>query len=297
MKTGYVTIIGKPNTGKSTLLNSLIERKLAITSKVSGTTRNVIEGIYNDDDSQIIFVDTPGIHKPVNKLGNYMNNSAYSVMEGVNLILFTCDVTREQNKGDKMILDRVKGSNVPVFLILNKVDLINKDKLLEVITKYNELYDFAEVFPISALKGTNVDELIKTIKNYLPEQDRIYEEEQITNISNSFQIAELVREKLLRLTREEVPHTVTCYTELMEDMGDYIEISVIVIVDRENLKKIIIGKNGQMLKKVGIYARKDIEELLGKQVDLKTHVKVIEDWREKERFLKESGFGDLNGIS
>ena len=294
MKVGYVTIIGKPNTGKSTLLNSLIERKLAITSNVSGTTRNIIEGIYNDEDSQIIFVDTPGIHKPVNKLGNYMNNSAYGVMDGVDLILFTCDVTKDFNKGDKIILDRVKNSDIPVFLILNKVDLINKDKLLEVITKYNELYNFSEVFPISALKGTNVTELINTIKTYLPEGEKVYQNEEITNISNSFAIAELVREKLLRLTREEVPHTVTCYTELMEDMGDYIEISVVVIVDRENLKKIIIGKNGSMLKKVGIYARKDIEELLGKQVDLKTHVKVIEDWREKERFLKESGFGEIS---
>ena len=294
MKVGYVTIIGKPTTGKSTLLNSLIERKLAITSNVSGTTRNIIEGIYNDEDSQIIFVDTPGIHKPVNKLGNYMNNSAYGVMDGVDLILFTCDVTKDFNKGDKIILDRVKNSDIPVFLILNKVDLINKDKLLEVITKYNELYNFSEVFPISALKGTNVTELINTIKTYLPEGEKVYQNEEITNISNSFAIAELVREKLLRLTREEVPHTVTCYTELMEDMGDYIEISVVVIVDRENLKKIIIGKNGSMLKKVGIYARKDIEELLGKQVDLKTHVKVIEDWREKERFLKESGFGEIS---
>ena len=293
MKSGYVTIIGKPNTGKSTLLNSLIERKLAITSKVSGTTRNVIEGIYNDDDSQIIFVDTPGIHKPIDKLGSYMNSSAYKGMDGVDVILFTCDATKNFNKGDKLILERVKDSNIPIFLILNKIDLLNKDKLLEVITKYNELYNFTEVFPVSAIKGYNVPELINTIKKYLPEQDRIFNNEEVTNISNSFQIAELVREKLLRLTREEVPHTITCYTETIEDMGNYIDISVVIICDRENLKKIIIGKNGSMLKKVGIYARKDIEELLGKQVNLKTHVKVIEDWREKERFLKESGFGDI----
>ena len=294
MKTGFVTIVGRPNTGKSTLLNSLLERKIAITSNVSGTTRNVIEGIYNDEDSQIIFVDTPGIHKPVNKLGSFMNNKAYEMMNSVDLILFTMDATKPFGKGDSLVLDRIKSENKPVFLILNKVDLLDKNKLFELIAKYNELYEFKEIFPISALKGDNVDNLIKSIKEYLPEGDRYFPEDDITNVSLKFQIAELVREKLLWLTKEEVPHTVTCYTETYEDMGKYIDIGVVVVVDRENLKKIIIGKNGQMLKKVGIMSRSDIEELIGKQVNLKTYVKVIESWREKEKFLKELGFDEIN---
>lgn len=294
MKSGFVTIVGRPNTGKSTLLNSILERKIAITSNVSGTTRNIIEGIYNDDNSQIVFVDTPGIHKPVNKLGSFMNNKAYQMMDNVDVILFTMDVTKPFGKGDNIILEKIKDLNKPVFLILNKVDLINKDKVLEIITKYMELYDFKEIVPLSALKGDNVEDLIDTIKKYLPDGDRYFNEDDITNVSRNFQIAELVREKLLWLTKDEVPHTVTCYTETYEDMGDYIDIGVVIVVDRENLKKIIIGKNGSMLKKVGTYARTDIEELLSKHVNLKTYVKVIDSWREKEKFLRELGFDEIN---
>ena len=294
MKSGFVSIVGRPNTGKSTLLNSILERKIAITSNVSGTTRNIIEGIYNDEDSQIVFVDTPGIHKPVNKLGSFMNNKAYQMMDNVDLILFTIDATKEFGKGDSLILDRIKNENKPVFLILNKVDLLNKDKLFELIEKYSQLFDFKEIFPISALKGDNVEELINSIKEYLDEGDRYFDEEEITNVSRNFQIAELVREKLLWLTHDEVPHTVTCYTETYEENDKYIDIGVVIVVDRENLKKIIIGKNGSMLKNVGIEARKDIEELLGKQVNLKTYVKVIESWREKEKFLRELGFDEIN---
>ena len=294
MKSGFVTIVGRPNTGKSTLLNSILERKIAITSNVSGTTRNIIEGIYNDENSQIVFVDTPGIHKPVNKLGSFMNNKAYQMMDNVDVILFTMDVTKPFGKGDNIILEKIKDLNKPVFLILNKVDLINKDKVLEIITKYMELYDFKEIVPLSALKGDNVEDLIDTIKKYLPDGDRYFNEDDITNVSRNFQIAELVREKLLWLTKDEVPHTVTCYTETYEDMGDYIDIGVVIVVDRENLKKIIIGKNGSMLKKVGTYARTDIEELLSKHVNLKTYVKVIDSWREKEKFLRELGFDEIN---
>jgi GTP-binding protein Era len=294
MKSGFVTIVGRPNTGKSTLLNSILERKIAITSNVSGTTRNIIEGIYNDDDSQIVFVDTPGIHKPVNKLGSFMNNKAYQMMDNVDVILFTMDVTKPFGKGDNIILEKIKDLNKPVFLILNKVDLVDKNKLLEIISKYVELYSFKEIVPLSALKGDNVEDLINTIKKYLPEGDRYFSEDDITNVSRNFQIAELVREKLLWLTKDEVPHTVTCYTETYEDMGDYIDIGVVIVVDRENLKKIIIGKNGSMLKKVGTYAREDIEELLSKHVNLKTYVKVIDSWREKEKFLRELGFDEIN---
>ncbi len=293
MKSGFVSIVGRPNVGKSTLLNTLIERKIAITSNVSGTTRNVIEGIYNDDDSQIVFIDTPGIHKPVNKLGTVMNNQAYHMIEEVDVILFLVDVTKQFGKGDQFVLDKIKNNGKPVLLLLNKIDLIDKKELLNLITKYNELYNFDEIIPISSLKNDNISDLIKTIKKYLPRDGILYDPETITNISRDFYIAEVVREKLLRLTKDEVPHTITCLVESYEELEKYIDIQVLIIVDRENLKKIIIGKNGQLLKKVGIYSRGDIEEFLGKKVNLKTYVKVIEDWREKEKYLRELGFYEL----
>ena len=293
MKSGFVSIVGRPNVGKSTLLNTILERKIAITSNVSGTTRNIIQGIYNDDDSQIVFIDTPGIHKPVNKLGAVMNNQAYQMIDEVDMILFLVDVTKPFGKGDQFVLDKVKDLDKPVFLLLNKIDLIEKTKLFELITKYSELYDFKEIIPISSIKNDNIEDLINTIKKYLPREGILYDPEMVTNISRDFYIAEVVREKLLRLTKDEVPHTVTCLVESFEDCEKYYEINVLIIVDRENLKKIIIGKNGQMLKKVGIYARSDIEEFLGKQVNLKTYVKVIEDWREKEKYLRELGFYEL----
>lgn len=293
MKSGFVSIVGRPNVGKSTLLNSLLEMKLAITSNVSGTTRNIIQGIYNDDESQIVFIDTPGIHKPVNKLGSIMNNQAYQMLDEVDIVLFLVDVTKEFGKGDNFVLEKIKSLNKPVFLVLNKIDLIDKKELLKIITKYNEIYNFEEIIPLSSLKGDNVTDLIKTIKKYLPREEILYSKDDITNISRDFYIQEVVREKLLRLTKDEVPHTVTCLLENYEENEKYIDVSVLIIVDRENLKKIIIGKNGQMLKKVGTLARSDIEEFLGKQVNLKTYVKVIEDWREKEKYLKELGFYEL----
>ncbi len=294
MKSGFVSIVGRPNVGKSSLLNSILERKIAITSNVSGTTRNIIQGIYNDDDCQIIFIDTPGIHKPVNKLGTMMNKKAYTMIDDVDIVLFLIDVTKDFGKGDNFILEKLKLLNKPVLLVLNKVDLIDKRKILELINRYKDLYDFKEIIPISATKYDNIDDLIKTIKRYLPHNEKYYNDDEITNISKNFLIAEIVREKLLNLTTKEVPHTITCVVESFEDMDNYIDIGVLIIVDRDNLKKIIIGKNGSMLKKVGILARVDIEELLGKKVNLKTYVKTIEDWREKEKYLNELGFNELN---
>ena len=293
MKSGFVSIVGRPNVGKSTLLNSLLERKIAITSNVSGTTRNIIQGVYNDDDSQIVFIDTPGIHKPVNKLGSIMNNGAYHVTNEVDIILFLVDVTKPFGKGDTFVLDKIKDLNKPIFLILNKVDLVNKQNLFKIIDDYSKIYDFNEIVPLSSLTGDNVLDLIKTVKKYLPRDGILYSEEMITNISRDFYIAEVVREKLLRLTKDEVPHTITCVVESFEDFEKYVEIQVLIIVDRENLKKIIIGKNGDMLKKVGTYARSDIEEFLSRKVNLKTYVKVIEGWREKEKYLRELGFYEL----
>ena len=293
MKSGFVSIVGRPNVGKSTLLNSLLERKIAITSNVSGTTRNIIQGIYNDDEAQIVFIDTPGIHKPQNKLGTYLNQKAYMMTEDVDLLLFLVDVEKGFGKGDQFILERLKQENKPVFLILNKVDRIKKEELFEIITELNKLHDFKEIIPLSALKGDNVNDLIKTIKKYLNEDIKYYEDDVITNVSRNFLIAEFVREKILHLTNKEVPHTVNCMVETYEDTGDIIEISVLIVVDRDNLKKIIIGKQGRMLKEIGIQARRDIEEFLGKQVFLETHVKTIEDWRDKEKYLIEFGLKEM----
>ena len=293
MKSGYVSIVGRPNVGKSTLLNCILETHLAITSNKAGTTRNIIEGIYEDSDSQIIFVDTPGIHKPINKLGNILNKKAYSTSENVDLILFLVDIEAGIGKGDMFVLEKLKEEHLPIILVLNKVDRVSKDKLLELIMKYKDLYDFSEIFPISALKNDNVNALIKTIKKYLPNEGKIFENDMFTNISTNFYISEIIREKVLRKTREEVPHSVTCVVEKRIDNKDKEIIQACIIVDRESIKKIIVGKNASMLKSIGMQARTDLEEYFGKKVYLELFVKVIENWREKEKYLKELGLDDL----
>ena len=290
MKCGFVSLVGRPNVGKSTLLNSILGMKLAITSDKAGTTRNVINGIYNDKDSQIIFVDTPGIHKPTHKLGNLLNKKAYNNTEGVDVILFLIDISKGFGKGDEFILNRIKDKGVPVILLLNKIDKIkDKTKLLESINELKELYDFAEIIPISAMKGENKEELIETIKKYLDEQDRIYDEDELTNVSTRFIMAELVREKVLELTHDEIPHSVTCYVENFEEDENVVHIQVLIVVDRDNLKKILIGKNGSMLKKIGTLARHDMEEFLGKKVFLETYVKTLKNWRDTEKYFDELG--------
>ena len=293
MKCGFVSLVRRPNVGKSTLLNSLLGMKLAITSNVSGTTRNVIQGIYNDDDSQIIFVDTPGIHKPTHKLGTLMNKKAYNNTEGVDVILFLIDISKGFGRGDQFILDRIKDKGVPVFLLLNKIDQVkDKSKLLEEINKLKELHDFEEIIPISAMKKDNVDLLVSCIKKHLNESAAIYSDEDLTNVTTRFIMAEFVREKILELTREEIPHTVTCYVENYEEDDEVVHIQVLVVVDRDSIKKIIIGKGGSMLKEVGTRARRDMERFLGKKVFLETYVKTLKNWRDQERYFLELGLKD-----
>ena len=293
MRCGFASLVGRPNVGKSTLLNSLLGMKLAITSNVSGTTRNVIQGIYNDEDSQIIFVDTPGVHKPVNKLGNLMNKKAYENAHDVDVILFLIDASTGFGKGDQFILDKIKDSKLPIFLLLNKIDQVkDKTKLLEEIDKVKDKYNFSEIIPISAKKNNNRNELISTLKKYLPEMDSIYSEDEITNVSTRFIMAEFVREKILELTHDEIPHTVTCYVENYEENSKSVHIQVLVVVDRDNVKKIIIGKNGSMLKEIGTRARHDMEAFLGKKVFLETFVKTIKDWRNQEKYFSELGLED-----
>lgn len=290
MKCGFVSLVGRPNVGKSTLLNSILGMKLAITSSVSGTTRNIIQGIYNDDDSQIIFVDTPGIHKPSDKLGTLMNSKAYNCTDGVDVILFLVDIYKGFGKGDKFILDKIKDKDTPIFLLLNKVDMIKDKKvLLEKINELKELCDFKEIIPLSALKDDNIDLLIACIKKYLEEADAIYSQEEITNVTTRFVVSEFVREKILELTRDEIPYTVTCYVENFEEDKKSVHIQVLIVVDRENVKKIIIGKNGKMLKEIGTRARIDIEKFLGKKVFLETYVKTLKNWRDQEKYFLELG--------
>ena len=293
MKCGFVSLVGRPNVGKSTLLNSILGMKLAITSNVSGTTRNVIQGIYNDDDSQIIFVDTPGIHKPNNKLGSLMNKKAYDHTEGVDVILFLVDISKGFGRGDQFILDKIKGKDIPIFLLLNKIDQVkNKEKLLEVINELKEKHDFKEIIPISALKQDNIKTLIQCIKKYLEESEQIFSEEELTNVSTRFIMAEFVREKILELTHDEIPHTITCYVEDYKEEEKIVHIQVLIVVERENIKKMIIGKQGSMLKEVGTRARKDMENFLGKKVFLETYVKTLKNWRDEEKYFLELGLKD-----
>lgn len=289
-KCGFVSLVGRPNVGKSTLLNSLLGLKLAITSNVSGTTRNIIQGIYNDDAAQIIFIDTPGIHKPSHKLGTLMNKKAYHHTEGVDVILFLVDIHKGFGRGDEFVLNKIKDKGIPIFLLLNKIDQI-KDKsiLLEKINELKEVCEFAEIIPISAMKKNNVDTLLSCLKKHLPEMDEIYSDEELTNVSTKFIMAEFVREKVLELTKQEIPHSVTCYVENYVEEEELVHIQVLVVVDRDNTKKIIIGKGGSMLKEIGSRARHDMEQFLGKQVFLETYVKTLKNWRDEEKYFLELG--------
>lgn len=290
MKSGFVSIVGRPNVGKSTLLNSIVNARLAITSKVAGTTRNTIEGIYNEKDTQIIFIDTPGINKPLSKLGKVLNKESINAMQNVDVLLFVADASTSIGKGDRYVMKLIKNADTPVVLVLNKIDKISEEQLLNRVKEYNEEFSFSDIVPISAINDGNIKELIKVIKKYLKDNIRYYEGDQITNVDPKFLISELVREKIFRLTNDEVPHSVTCYTTHLENKRDIVEIYVDIIVDRASLKKIIIGKNGSMLKEIGMRARKDIEEMYGKPVYLELYVKTLEGWKDKENYLKELGF-------
>ena len=295
MKSGFVSIVGRPNVGKSTLLNAIIGKKIAITSSTAQTTRNIIQGIYNEDDLQIVFVDTPGIHKPQNKLGTVLNKQAYYSLSDVDVIVFLVDVTQEFGRGDNFILEKLKENDIPVILVLNKIDKINYEELLPIIDKYKDLYPFKEIVPLSAMISKNIDELIKVISNYLSDDIKYYDDDVITNVSATFSISELVREKVLYFTTKEVPHAVTCIVDDVSEDKYNVSVSASIIVDRESLKKILIGKNGTMVKKIGIEARRDIENFLDKKVYLDLRVKVIEKWRDKEQFLNQTlGYKDFN---
>lgn len=294
MKSGFVALVGRPNVGKSTLLNAIIGKKVAITSDKPQTTRNLIQGIRTDEDSQMIFVDTPGIHKPKNKLGKILNKQAYYSIESVDVILYLIDITEELGKGDMFVIDVLKKVSVPVILVINKIDKLPRQEILKKIDEFKDLYNFDEIVPISSYKKDNIDRLINVIKSKLTDNIKYYDDDMYTDKPVNFIVSELIREKILDLTFEEVPHSVGVVVDTMEYNKNAVNIQATIIVDRENLKRILVGKNGTMIKEIGIQARKDIEELLGKNVYLELFVKVITKWRDREKFLNETMYKEFD---
>lgn len=293
MKSGFVSFVGRPNVGKSTLLNTIIGKKVAIATNKPQTTRNLIQGIYNDSDSQIVFVDTPGIHKPNNKLGSVLNRQAYYTFDEVDIVVLLVDGSEQLGTGDKFVIERLKEVKQPVILVINKIDKLSKEQIYLKIKEYSELYDFKEIIPLSAMKNSNVKELIKVLKEYLPVGEQMFDEELYTNSSERFMVSEIIREKVFNLTEQEVPHSLTCVVEEMKFNRNSVSIIASIIVDRDSLKKIIIGARGSKIKQIGIEARKDIENLLGKKVFLELYVRTIEKWRDKEKYLMEFGYYDF----
>lgn len=294
MKSGFVAMIGRPNAGKSTLLNQILDRKIAIVSDKPQTTRNRITGIYTTDETQVVFVDTPGIHKPKHKLGEYMVETAEKTVDDVDLIYYLVDASVKAGTGEEYVLNQVQQSGVPVFLLLNKVDKLNPEEIGKLLQEWQQKGDFAEIFPLSALEGDNVARLVEVTEKYLPEGPQYYPADAVTDQPLEIVISELIREKVLLLTRDEVPHSIAVFVENMErDTAGKMQIEACIYVERGSQKGIIIGKGGSMLKKIGTMARRDIEYLMGEKVYLKLWIKVREDWRNKKQVLSSLGYNEL----
>ncbi len=290
-KSGFIGIIGRPNVGKSTLMNNILGQKIAIMSDKPQTTSNKIQGIYTDDEMQAIFLDTPGVHKPQHKLGEYMNKAAVSVVGDVDVIFYIIDSTAKLGGGEEYIANQLRNAKAPVFLIVNKIDLLQPQQVLAVISEYSRLLDFAEVVPVSALTGSNVDELLATLKQYLEPGPQYYDPDQITDQPERAIMAEIIREKIFLNTREEIPHSVAvAITEYMERENGALYIGAAIYVERDSQKGIIIGKGGKMLKQIGSAARPEIESLFGNRVFLELRVKVKKDWRNSDNLLKNFGY-------
>ena len=290
-KSGFVTLIGRPNVGKSTLMNRLIGQKIAITSNKPQTTRNRIQTVYTDmERGQIVFLDTPGIHKAKNKLGEYMVNVAEKTLNEVDVVLWLVEPSNFIGAGEQHIVEQLKKVQTPVILVINKVDTVEKDKVLEFIDTYRKIYDFAEIIPTSALRGQNVDDVIDSIFKYLPYGPQFYDEDTVTDQPLRQITAELIREKALKLLDEEIPHGIAVTVESMKERGRICDIEATIICERDSHKGIIIGKGGQMLKKIGSQARPEIEDMLEMKVNLQLWVKVKKDWRDSDILLKNFGY-------
>lgn len=290
-KSGFVSIIGRPNVGKSTFMNRVIGHKIAIMSDKAQTTRNKIQGVMTREDAQIIFLDTPGIHKPKHKLGDYMMRVAKNTLSEIDAIMFMVNVNEDIGRGDEYIMEMLKNVKTPVFLVLNKIDLVHPDALMPKIEKYKTYMDFTEIVPISALEGLNVDYFIDVLKDYLPEGPKYYPDDQISDHPEQFVVGEIIREKILHLTSEEIPHAIGVNVDRMiKESEERVRIEATIFVERDSQKGIVIGKGGKKLKEVGKRARRDIEMLLGSKVYLELWVKVQKDWRNKVNFIRQMGY-------
>ncbi|MDO4903797.1 MAG: GTPase Era [Limosilactobacillus sp.] len=290
-KSGFVALIGRPNVGKSTLLNYIVGQKVAIMSNVAQTTRNKIQGIYTSKDAQIVFIDTPGVHKPVTKLGDFMERSTLSALDEVDAVVYVVTATEKRGPGDNFIIDRLKQVKQPVYLVVNKIDQVKPNDLPDIVAQYKDALNFKGIIPISALQGNNVNELISELVSGLPNGPQYYPEDQISDHPERFVIAEMIREKVFLMTRDEVPHSVAVdVTAVQREDEEHVHISANIVVERPGQKGIIIGKQGQMLKKIGMMARQDIEHLLGDKVFLQLWVKVVPKWRDKSAMLKDYGY-------
>ena len=290
-KSGFVSIIGRPNVGKSTFLNYCLGQKVSIISPKPQTTRNVIQGIYTTEDAQIIFIDTPGIHKPKHELGEYMNKQAFRSIKDVDLVLLLFDASSDFGTGDEFVLKMLKKINASVILVVNKIDLVkDKNKLLENVNKLHENYTFLDTFYISALSGENISELLKGITNNLEEGPMFYPKDQVSDHPEKFIISEIIREKILLKTKEEVPHSVAVVTEDVKHVDRLLNVRATIIVERASQKKIIIGEAGKMIKEIGTLARLDIEKVVGEKLYLDLWVKVIPDWRDRESEIRKLGY-------
>ena len=291
MKSGFVALAGRPNAGKSTLINALVKEKIAIVSAKPQTTRSEIRGIRTDEDSQIIFTDTPGIHKAKYRLETRMNKQATDVIQGVDLIYLVIDGSVPFGKGDEYVLNVVKNAHLPVFLILNKVDKLDQKKIIKNLQNWQQRFDFAEYFPISAKFDRKLDDLIETTKKYLPEGDLLYPPEIVSDGAENFRIAEIIREKVLECTEEEVPHATAVKIDNKEFRKNACYIQATILVEKQSQKGIMIGKQGTMLKKIGTLARNDLEKLLDKKVFLELFVRVEDEWRSRDARITEYGYG------
>ena len=288
---GFVALIGRPNVGKSTLLNYIVGQKVAIMSNVAQTTRNKIQGIYTTKNAQIVFIDTPGVHKPKTKLGDFMERSTMSALSEVDAVLYVVAADEKRGPGDDFIINHLKDINQPIYLVVNKIDTVNPNELPDIVAQYKDALPFKDIVPVSALQGNNVNTLMNELVQELPVGPQYYHDDQISDHPERFVIAEMIREKVFQLTREEVPHSVAIdVTSIKREDNDTVHIGANIIVERPGQKGIIIGKKGQMLKKIGQLARQDIEHLLGDHVYLQLWVKVVPGWRDKSAMLKDYGY-------
>lgn len=288
-KSGFIAIVGRPNAGKSTLLNGLLGTKVAIASDKPNTTRNNIAGIITKPDAQFVFLDTPGIHKPQQELGRVLNKNAYIAMEDADVIGWIVDVTQNFGPGDEFVLERIKSLHKPVLLLVNKMDLLPKDKLIHHLLEWQSKYDFNEIIPISARKKENLDELLKTIENYLPEGPDLYPADMISDHDLTFQLCEIVREKILWKTHEEIPHSVAVVLEKSQEKGKRLVLSFVIIVDRNSQKGILIGKGGDMIRAIRLDAQTEIRAKLNRPVTVELYVRCEPNWRNKDAKIKEFG--------